>query len=600
MAETKGNNMGASLPGSWQFPSEFAKRVLDNGSGTSVTWLNHWSAMRADWNAISQSDFVGVDGTLLQLILGFSGVRVGRSSADLAIPRYLSLRPTARIALIGGGGGVALRAAAKLHGVVFVADGYKQLEQVRRAPQELISAAPDVVVLGLGAGLQDAVAAELSSALPQSTIFTAGGWLDQLSESEQYFPPIVHSLRLGWLWRIIHEPRRLIGRYTIDAVKAVLQARRLAARVHASVLQTAEGDLRGRASRSALAMAETQSPPRLLQVVTQLEPAGAQSMAKWTEDALSDDFAIETWFLYDKSGSDLFPAPNLVAAGRPKNVVEVVAFVRSMMLLRRQRPDVVLAHTHFAIAAALILWPRRAKISLVGVHHWPVDRYPGPVRHLIRAARRAGRFTDEVYVSPAIVDQDDPTIIPNPVPRSSSTQRRGTQKVDILVVARHAEEKSLDTVIRAMANLPDRHLTLVGGGPLTEDLRSCAAQAGVSDRVVFSGRLPNSEVRGLMRDCSVFVLPSLWEAMPVSLLEAVAENCAIVVSDIVTHRFLLDRGAALSFPPGDAPALADAINRAQRNDVDLQAGLAQVRDVYGDAAISGQWRNLLHRGVASR
>jgi Glycosyl transferase WecG/TagA/CpsF family len=52
-------------------------------------------------------------------------------------------------------------------------------------------------------------------------IFTAGGWLDQLADRPQYFPPLVHQLRLGWLLRIIREPRRLVRRYTLDAVSAL-------------------------------------------------------------------------------------------------------------------------------------------------------------------------------------------------------------------------------------------------------------------------------------------------------------------------------------------------------------------------------------------
>ncbi|WIM73054.1 WecB/TagA/CpsF family glycosyltransferase [Corynebacterium suedekumii] len=82
--------------------------------------------------------------------------------------------------------------------------------------------APDVIVLGLGAGLQDELAVELHEILPGAVICTAGGWIDQFARREQYFPAWVHSLRLGWLWRIIHEPRRLTHRYTLDAVAILL------------------------------------------------------------------------------------------------------------------------------------------------------------------------------------------------------------------------------------------------------------------------------------------------------------------------------------------------------------------------------------------
>lgn len=587
--------MSETLPGAWRHPAAFAARLADHRSGISVTWLNHWSALQADWLAVARTDFVGIDGTFLQLLLSWSGIRIGRSSADLTIPLYLELRPDARLALIGGRAGVADKAAEKLSGVVFTSDGYDQLKALRADARALLSASPDVIILGLGAGLQDTVGAELREVFPDAVIFTAGGWLDQLSQRAQYFPPLVHSLRLGWLWRIVHEPRRLTRRYTIDAASALLKRRSIIHRIRENASVTSDGDLIGRLSGIHSTRSEESTPrPKVLQIVTQLEPAGAQSMAKWTQDALTDEFSVQTWFLYDKSGSDLFPAPNLVSKSRPGRLPEYVTFARRLLRLRRQKPDIILAHTHFAIIAALLLWPNRRAVALYAVHHWPLDRYPAVVSSLVRLARRRKMFTEEVYVSPAIADVDNATVIPNPVPGSTTLVEEDTDHVDILIVARHAEEKSLDTAIESIARLPDRRLTLVGGGPLTAELREFATSIGVDGRVSFEGRLSNSRVRALMRHCAVFVLPSLWEAMPVSLLEAVAEDCAIVVSDITTHRFLLDRGAAIGFQPGNADALAYAISRANRDDPDLMAGLEHVKSEYGERAISGRWRDLFY------
>lgn len=202
--------------------------------GVTVTWLNHWSAMHTDWPALERMALVGIDGTLLQLLLHRSGLSVDRSSADMVIPLYLRLRPAARVALVGGRPGVAENAAARLEGVVFTADGFAGLAGLFDEGSALVAADPDVIVLGLGTGLQDRVAAELHNRLPGAVIFTAGGWVDQLSRREQYFPPVVHRLRLGWLWRIAHEPRRLLRRYTIDAVAAVVRRRATVQRLRAA------------------------------------------------------------------------------------------------------------------------------------------------------------------------------------------------------------------------------------------------------------------------------------------------------------------------------------------------------------------------------
>lgn len=203
--------------------------------GDVVTWLNHWSLQHADWAALAQMDVIGFDGTLLQLTLLRLGRPVGRSSADLVLPPLLArLPPGSRVALVGAAPGVAARAAARLehygHTILHF-DGYGDLLRLREDPAELVAFAPDLLVVGLGAGLQDRTALEFHRSLPAARILTAGGWLDQTATAECYFPPWVHRARLGWAWRIAHEPRRLLGRYTVDAARFQMIARSLVAQL---------------------------------------------------------------------------------------------------------------------------------------------------------------------------------------------------------------------------------------------------------------------------------------------------------------------------------------------------------------------------------
>lgn len=199
--------------------TEFAREIAR--PGTVVTWLNHWSVFRADPEELARMSAIGVDGTLLQLVLNRNGLGIGRTSADLVLPvlfdAYLPQR--SRIAFIGAEPGVAHAAAARIteHETIGF-DGFGDLARLRTNPGELRQFNPDVIVLGLGAGLQDTVALEMHSQFPDAIVCTAGGWVSQLAANEQYFPPLVHKLRLGWAWRIAHEPRRLIRRYTLDAL----------------------------------------------------------------------------------------------------------------------------------------------------------------------------------------------------------------------------------------------------------------------------------------------------------------------------------------------------------------------------------------------
>ncbi len=595
-SQPAGDNVeqGEQLPLAWRHARRVAEHIREKSreSGLVVTWLNHWSTQKADWVSVARADFVGIDGTFLQILLARGGMNVGRSSADLVIPQFLDLvGDDARIALIGGEQGIAESAAARLEGVVYTANGFDGLRALRQDLDPLVNSAPNIVVLGLGAGLQDQVASEVAEVLPDAVIFTAGGWLDQLTAREQYFPPIVHTLRLGWLWRILHEPRRLIGRYTVDAVTSARQAEVIRHNLHRATHQSADLGFMGRSSRAATGD-ESADNLRVLQLVTQLEPAGAQSMARWLEQQLEQNYAVRTAFLYQKSPSDLFQSPDLLVKDRPSGPASMARFGAALLKLRRTNPDVVLAHTHFSIALATLLWGKSGRVQVVPVHHWPIDRYPSIVRRIIDRARRRSFYADEVFVSPAVADLDPANVIPNPVPEPGPYEDAGAVPTDILVVARHAEEKSIDTAIRAMEGTT-RHLTLVGGGPLTDVLKEQVKASGLEDNVTFAGRLSNPQVRQLMRSSRTFLLPSLWEAMPVALLEAVAEDARIIVSDIDAHQFLLAQDAAIPFVPGDAASLREALELAitEESAERLAMGRVRVQENYSATQIATLWRD---------
>jgi exopolysaccharide biosynthesis WecB/TagA/CpsF family protein len=158
-----------------------------------------------------------------------------RTSADMCIPQLLEIVPDATIALIGGPPGVAEMAGSRLNNVVFTADGYRGLSTVLSDPSGLRESLPNIVVLGLGASLQDRVLVQLRGLIPEATFITAGGWLDQLAGRDLYFPPWVHAIRMGWMLRLIREPRRLLRRYTLEAFKATQMSSMLVRRlVHVS------------------------------------------------------------------------------------------------------------------------------------------------------------------------------------------------------------------------------------------------------------------------------------------------------------------------------------------------------------------------------
>lgn len=216
-----------------QMHRHFAQEIVNAGGGIT-TWLNHWSLMHANWPALRAMDRIGFDGTFLQLALYRAGHHVHRTSADLVLPHVLHhlLPEGSRIVAIGAAPGVAQQASLRMgpHDIRAY-DGYSELRQVRSDPRAIVDFQPHLILVGLGAGLQEEVAVELHAACPDAIVCTTGGWLDQLARSEHYFPRWVHKLRLGWAWRILHEPRRVLRRYTFDALTFTRKSRSLIAKV---------------------------------------------------------------------------------------------------------------------------------------------------------------------------------------------------------------------------------------------------------------------------------------------------------------------------------------------------------------------------------
>jgi|SRR5271155_4771309 len=91
----------------------------------------------------------------------------------------------------------------------------------------------------------------------------------------------------------------------------------------------------------------------------------------------------------------------------------------------------------------------------------------------------------------------------------------------------------LEIAIEISKKRPDIHFLLVGDGPLRPEIEDRAKAMGFNGNMHFAGS--RSDVSRLMRGgMDVFVFPSLWEGLPVTLIEAQAAGLHCVVSDTIT------------------------------------------------------------------
>ena len=102
----------------------------------------------------------------------------------------------------------------------------------------------------------------------------------------------------------------------------------------------------------------------------------------------------------------------------------------------------------------------------------------------------------------------------------------------MLHVGRLSMEKRLEIVLEAMARLsakvPDLRLLVVGAGPAMESYKNKVSKLGLSDKVVFTGFLPDEELPVAYASCEALVISSTFETQGLVVLEALASGTPVV------------------------------------------------------------------------
>jgi glycosyltransferase involved in cell wall biosynthesis len=131
------------------------------------------------------------------------------------------------------------------------------------------------------------------------------------------------------------------------------------------------------------------------------------------------------------------------------------------------------------------------------------------------------------------------------------------------VIARLTEQKGHAYLLDALARTPELanvDLLVVGDGDLRDRLQQRAEGLGVSSRVQFLGA--RRDLGDLLSAMDLFVLPSLWEGLPLALILAMGAGVPAVATNIAGLPELVDDGrTGLLVPPGDAVSLGHAMAR---------------------------------------
>ncbi len=266
---------------------------------------------------------------------------------------------------------------------------------------------------------------------------------------------------------------------------------------------------------------------------------------------------------------------------------------------REVHPDIIHAHSPVLNALPAIKVARKLGIPVVyeirafwedaAVDHGTTNEGSLRYRATRKLETRAIQQVDHVFticeglradIVGRGVAAEKVTVIPNAVdiasfklasPPDPELQKQWglTGKTVIGFIGSFYAYEGLDLLLNALPAIieqkPDTRVLLVGGGPQEANLRQQAEQLGLKDHVVFTGRVPHSDVNRYYDLINVLAYPRhpmrLTELVtPLKPLEAMAQGQLFVASDVGGHQELVEHGkTGILFKAGDRQALAQAI-----------------------------------------
>lgn len=339
------------------------------------------------------------------------------------------------------------------------------------------------------------------------------------------------------------------------------------------------------------------------------------------------------------------------AGARGPKILFPLSILRpALSRIREFRPDVVQLHESDSGLLAFWLGLRRVRpllVALLQVSYVEERRAVRPLRHggeilgrpeateirfrrfkaplHIFLGRRTARAADLVLAPSATTAAElardygahDTAVLPNasgavPVVPSAVAGIDPTGEPGLLFVGRLRLRKGVEVLLRALALLRAQpsaasvpRLRIVGDGEHLQAIERAAERFGVRDLVDFLGRRGPAEIRWLLDRSAALVVPSIYEGMPLVVLEAMVAGVPVVASRVSgIPEVVLDPESGWLVPPEDPPALAAAIQELLGDPEGARRrgdrGRRRLEERYRPAVIAASWESIVGTALAKR
>ncbi len=194
-------------------------------------------------------------------------------------------------------------------------------------------------------------------------------------------------------------------------------------------------------------------------------------------------------------------------------------------------------------------------------------------------------------------------IIPNPViipPSSFETDEQFLKPKSLLAMGRLESQKGFDLLLRAFAKLPSSTsewtLSILGEGSLRQQLVALRDELGLTERVAFLGKKPNSYQ--YLNQADLFVLSSRHEGFPNVLCEAMASGLPVIATSCPCgpDEIITNQVDGILIPPENIDALSAALAELMTDNhkcSQLGTKASKIIDRFGLSSVMNSWENLI-------
>lgn len=288
---------------------------------------------------------------------------------------------------------------------------------------------------------------------------------------------------------------------------------------------------------------------KILQVIPYFCFGGAETMCENLTCALRElGHTVTVVSLYDERTpiSERMEKAGVRILYLDKKLGQDVSMVPKLYrIMKQEKPDVV--HTHLDVVKYAAAAAKLAKVKncIHTVHNVAEKEAEGLAQKINKLYFKLGWATP-VALSPEVrrtvasvygLDERNISVIYNGVDLSKCLPREdyGTRDtVTLLHIGRFNEQKNHVGLLQAFQKLrmqyPQCRLQLLGDGELRTEMEGYARALGVSDAVHFLGN--QSDVYPFLREADIFVLPSKYEGIPMTIIEAMETGLPIVATAV--------------------------------------------------------------------